>query len=75
MITVAEDPRGKLPKEFSICASFHRFANDIQDEMVVHVFYSQIVKQTKANKFLSLRNKFFLSLVKFLPSYLGIHIH
>ena len=24
MITVAEDPRGKLPKEFSICASFYR---------------------------------------------------
>ena len=25
MITVAEDPRGKLPTEFSICASFYRF--------------------------------------------------
>ena len=40
MITVAEDPRGKLPKEFSICASFYRFVNDIWDEMFVHVFYS-----------------------------------
>ena len=33
MITVAEDPRGKLPKEFSICASFYRFVKDTRQEM------------------------------------------